>query len=344
MATTPKRIETLVGFFLFVGLALLGVLIMQFGRFADRFHGVYSVTVSFSDASGLIKGSQVRLSGAMVGQVVEEPALTSDGRIEVEMVIRKDTPKIDKNSIFQIGSLSILGDKAIMITPPGTLGEQAGEYIKDGDFVQGAEAGGLEALQTDAEQIASDAALLISRGKTTLSKVDGALDDLRLVSGQLAESLERINTGLITDENIAKFTNTLDSLDGAAGNIREASLDIKPLLADAQEAIRDFDLAAKAAEGTFTQASAEISKLGPALQKVPRTVESISEVADEARGALKSVKGSEGLLGSLAYDRDMKGDAKTFMRNLRHYGILRYKDAETPDERDPRNRFRGRRR
>jgi hypothetical protein len=32
------------------------------------------------------------------------------------------------------------------------------------------------------------------------------------------------------------------------------------------------------------------------------------------------------------------------MRNLRHYGILRYKDAETTDERDPRDRFRGRRR
>ncbi|MEE2623910.1 MAG: hypothetical protein VYA46_06770, partial [Verrucomicrobiota bacterium] len=85
-------------------------------------------------------------------------------------------------------------------------------------------------------------------------------------------------------------------------------------------------------------------KLGPALQKVPRTVEALSKVADEARGALQSVKGSEGLLGSLAYDRDMKGDAKTFMRNLRHYGILRYKDAETTDERDPRDRFRGGRR
>ena len=55
MANSPKRIETLVGFFLFVGLALLGVLIMQFGRFADRFRGVYTITATFSDASGLIK-------------------------------------------------------------------------------------------------------------------------------------------------------------------------------------------------------------------------------------------------------------------------------------------------
>ena len=208
----------------------------------------------------------------------------------------------------------------------------------------GAEAGGLDALQTDAAQIASDAAVLISRGKTTLTKVDSALDDLQTVSGQLSESLDRINTGLITEENMAKVASALENLDGAAGTIREASLEIQPLLADAQNAVQSFDKAAKAAEGTFSQASSEITKLGPTLQKVPEAVDSISEVVDEAKGALNSVKTSEGLLGSLAYDRDMKGDAKTFMRNLRHYGILRYKDEETPDERDPRNRFRGRRR
>ena len=38
------------------------------------------------------------------------------------------------------------------------------------------------------------------------------------------------------------------------------------------------------------------------------------------------------LLGTLAYDREMKGDAKTFMKNLRHHGLLRYKDNETVDE------------
>ena len=344
MANSPKRIETLVGFFLFVGLAMLGVLIMQFGRFADRFRGVYSLTVTFSDASGLIKGSQVRLSGAQVGQVVEEPSLTDEGEIEVDVVIRKSTPKIDRNSVFQVTSLSILGDKAITISPPRPPEQKSGTYIKDGDFIIGSEAGGLDALQTDAEQIASDAAALISRGKTTLTKVDNALDDLRTVSGQLSESLDKINSGLITDDNIAKISRSLENLDGATESIREASSEIKPLIAGAQDAMASFDSAAKAAEGTFSQASSEISKLGPTLQKVPEAVDSISEVATEARGALNSVTKSEGLLGSLAYDRDMKGDAKTFMRNLRHYGILRYKDAETPEENDPRDRFRGKRR
>ena len=42
MATSTRRTETLVGFFLFVGLAVRGMLVMQFGRFTERFRGGYT--------------------------------------------------------------------------------------------------------------------------------------------------------------------------------------------------------------------------------------------------------------------------------------------------------------
>ena len=58
---------------------------------------------------------------------------------------------------------------------------------------------------------------------------------------------------------------------------------------------------------------------------------------------LRNVEQGDGLLGTLAYDRDVSDDAKVFIRNLRQQGILRYRDKETPQD-DPRNRFRGRRR
>lgn len=346
MATLPKRIETLVGFFLFVGLSILGLLILQFGRFTDRLHGVYTVKVSFSDAAGVIKGSAVRLSGAKVGQVVKEPQLTDDGKkVIIELVIRKNTPPIDRNATFQVASLSILGDKVIVITPPRPPDRlPANVDLQDGDFVEGGEATGLGALQSDAEDIASKAADLLSRGGTTLTNIDGALDEMRSVASQLSESLDRVNTGILSDENMKNFSDSLAGLKGATENIEGASMEIKPLIAEAKEAVRSFDRAAEGAEGTFAQASSEISKLGPALRKVPEAVESISGVAEDARETLQSVKKSEGLLGTLAYDREVKDDAKTFLRNLRHYGILRYRDAATFEERDPRNRFRGRRR
>ncbi len=354
MTNSPKHTETLVGFFLFLGLGVLGTLIMQYGRFAERFRGVYTVRVSFSDASGLIKGSQVRLAGAQVGRVVKEPKLTDDGRVVVEMAIREDTPKLDTKSIIQISSLSLLGDKAIMITPPKPGEERNGDYFEDlgpNDVIEGGGPSGLEALQGDAETIASNAAVLMARGRNTLSKIDNALDELRSVTGLLTESIDRVNSGILADENMENFTGALADLRDATGSIRDASMDIKPLIGDAKLAIKSFDQAAEEAQGTFAQASSEISRLGPAIEKVPRAVNSIAEAADEvaqaasdASDTIRSVKNGDGLLGTLAYDREVKDDAKGFIRNLRHYGILRYRDAATFDERDPRNRFRGRRR
>jgi ABC-type transporter Mla subunit MlaD len=76
MATTERRTEFVVGLFLFIGLILLGALIVQFGRFGDRVRGHYPITVVFDDASGLIKGSEVRMGGARIGKVEEHPELT----------------------------------------------------------------------------------------------------------------------------------------------------------------------------------------------------------------------------------------------------------------------------
>lgn len=343
MENSPKRTEVLVGFFVFLGLALLGTLIMQFGRFTDRFRGVYKVTVSFEDASGLIKGSQVRMAGAKVGQVVGEPQLTPEGTIVVEIGIRDDTPKLDKNTSFQIASLSILGDKAITITPPPPE-ERAGKYLEDGDHVHGGEPGGLDALQSDAQAIAMDVAAFFSEGRETLDKVDGALEELQTAAGKLSSSIDRINTGLLSEENVENVSGAIADLRGTTANIKEASGEFQPLLVDAKRAIASFDQAAEAAQGTFAQASSEISKLGPALERVPAAVDSLAGVADDARETLQSVQSSDGLLGTLAYDREVKNDAKDFLRNLRQYGILRYRDESTFDERDPRNRFRGRRR
>jgi hypothetical protein len=98
------------------------------------------------------------------------------------------------------------------------------------------------------------------------------------------------------------------------------------------------------ARGTFAKANSQIDHLEPALREVPQAIRNISEVAESATEALSDIKSSDGLIGTLAYDKEIKSDSKTFVKNLRRYGILGYRDAETYDENDPRERFKGRRR
>jgi ABC-type transporter Mla subunit MlaD len=340
MARRSKRTETLVGLFLFVGLTLLGGLIVEYGRFGDRMRGAYTIIVEFQDASGVIKGSEVRRGGVKIGQVAAKPVLGQNRRVRVTIVIREDQP-LPKNAVFQIISLTLLGDKAIVVSIPD---DASSEMLADGDMIPGGGQSGLEAIQSDAQVIAADARILMGNARTTLLKLDAALDDVRAVAGRLTEGVETLNEDLLSDSNLSNFSETLANLKEATHHINEASDDLAPILADARKSVRSVASAAEAAEGTFTRASSEMDKIEPALREVPGAVRSIKTAANAATQTLEGLQNPDGLIGSLATDGEVTTDAKTFMKNLRRYGILGYRDAETFDEDDPRNRFRGKRR
>ena len=74
-AQSEKTLELKVGAFVIVGLAVLAILVVQFGRVGEGFKTYYGLTVKFPDASGLLKGSDVLLAGAKIGRVSEGPRL-----------------------------------------------------------------------------------------------------------------------------------------------------------------------------------------------------------------------------------------------------------------------------
>ncbi|MGB1128477.1 MAG: MlaD family protein [Haloferula sp.] len=332
MTDSPRKTEAMVGLFIFIGLALLGALIVQFGRFGDRFIGKYPLTVVFDDAAGLIRGSEVRMGGAEIGKVATHPSLNDEVKVEVQVDI-DERIRIPTGSSFQISSASILGDKLIVITPPA---ESTGTFIEADSLVIGAGPSGLDALQTNAEAVSRDARqLLVDAGKT-MTQIDGAIEDIRTATGELTTTLRRVNQGILTDKNLAHLETTLS-------NLEQASSGLEPTLADTRKAIQSVEGAAEEARLTFAEATARIEELGPALEEIPEAVASLSRAADQAAETLDQVEQGKGLLGTLAYDEEVSNDAKAFMKNLKQQGILRYRDTETPEE-DPRNRFRSRRR
>src|SRR6266545_8320780 len=75
-----RGLEFKVGAFVFVGLAMLGALVVQFGRLGEGLKTYYPLTVRFNDASGLLKGSDVLLAGAKIGKVAGGPRMVRDGQ------------------------------------------------------------------------------------------------------------------------------------------------------------------------------------------------------------------------------------------------------------------------
>ncbi|GAA5495344.1 ABC-type transporter Mla maintaining outer membrane lipid asymmetry, component MlaD [Rubritalea squalenifaciens DSM 18772] len=348
MGLKEKRSETLVGLFVLVGLLALGGLILQFGKFSDKFKGEYTLFVEFKDASGLIEGSEVRMGGARVGKVINKPRLTDDLTVMVELSV-DERVKLYKGSEFLIQSVTLLGDKMVVVVPPEIKSEQ---YYADGDFIMGGGAGGLDALQSDAESVARDARGLMKDARTSLLKVDAALDDIRAVAGRLSETLEKVNSEILDDQNTNNLRETFANLEQTSAKFKNASEQLDPVMQDLRGAITSVKNAADSADKTFASANEQIKKLEPALAEVPVAVSSLSDTAkkagaflDQASSTVGKLEEGDGLLGAITTDEEVGTDAKTFIKNLKRYGILGYKDDETKDDSDARkSRYRGPRR
>jgi len=340
MSAQGKRTEVIVGLFLLIGLMVLGGLILQFGRFGDRLRGHYPLSVVFDDASGLIKGSDVRMGGAKIGKVAERPELNNKLKVQVELLI-DERVKIPVGSEFGIESATLLGDKLVVITLPDEIST---EFIKPGTRLPGAGKTGLEALQENAVKFSEDARKMIVQAEGALENLDSAVTDIRGATAGLNEMIAKINGRVLSEDNLGRFDRSLADLETTLADVKQAGTGLAPAIDEARDAIGSIKDAADGAQKTLAKADEKIDALGPALEQVPGAVKSLGQVAAKAASALDQMESGEGLLGTLAYDRDVSTDAKVFIGNLRQYGILRYRDAEMAKENDPRNRYRGRRR
>ena len=73
-----RGLELKVGMFVFVGLAVLAALVVQFGRLGEGFKSYYDLTVHFPMRAGCSKGSDVLMGGAKIGRVSGRPRLSHE--------------------------------------------------------------------------------------------------------------------------------------------------------------------------------------------------------------------------------------------------------------------------
>ena len=343
MPTREKRRETTAGLFVLIGLLLLGGLVVQFGRFGDKFKDHYPLYIEFPDTDGVIKGSEIRLRGAKVGRVATKPELSISGAsssVKMEIRIRNDV-QIPVDSTFQISSSGFIGDKFIDIRPPEI---QSGNYYESGDTIMGAGSGGFDAIKSDAENIAKDASILLKDAKHTFVKIDKALAEITRLGQNLNVTMTKVNTSFLSDENLDNLSKAISNFETASQDIASASKDLKPTITDAKKTMTSLSKAADSADTLFSDAQKEIKHIEPALRDLPKAVQSITRAADKAEETMDALQNKDGLVGAMAYDRETGNNAKEFVRNLKRYGILRYRDDSTKDERDPRKKFRGSRR
>src|ERR1700761_2963206 len=150
-----KGKEFIAGLFLLVGLALIAGLIILFGEVPDLFKPVYHVTVKFTDASGLLKGSDVYLAGAVIGKVTTDPLYIPEKQeVEVHLKINQNV-KIRQDAQYVIGDSGLLGDRFVVVKPKKLNVGETDEtpYINDGDEIQGVQDTGLADIMNSSKPL-----------------------------------------------------------------------------------------------------------------------------------------------------------------------------------------------
>ena len=208
MSTERKNLELTVGLFLFIGFAIIATLVVVFGRVGQGFQKMYTITVEFPNAGGLIKGSDVLLSGVRIGMTKKAPAFTGQNyQAEVELSI-KESAKIPRQSVFEIHTNGMLGDSFIDVTPPAHF--TPADFAADGERIVGKRAGGFEELTTKGSK------MIDTLNDRVLLKVSDELDEIKVAT-------KNINAQLLTARNMKNLEDTLANLKKASNEFSEAS-------------------------------------------------------------------------------------------------------------------------
>jgi phospholipid/cholesterol/gamma-HCH transport system substrate-binding protein len=227
-----RGLEFKVGAFVFVGLAMLGALVVQFGRLGEGFKNYYPVTVRFSDASGLLKGSDVLLAGAKIGKVSGGPRMVREGNgVDVPLKIY-DYVKVPEGSKFTVGSSGLLGDRFVNVTmPPG----QRKAYLPPNAYISGTRETGIDDLTREGGALVSDLRGTVQKLDTTVTQLnEQALSSANMEN--LKSSLAHLNeaTGAFADSS-KKLGGVIDKADSVMDSAKQAADDLQKVLNSATQ-------------------------------------------------------------------------------------------------------------
>ena len=217
--------EFKVGIFVFVGLAMLGALLVQFGRLGEGFKTYYPLTVRFTNASGLLKGSDVLLAGARIGKVAGGPRLVREGDgVAVPLKIY-DYVKVPEGTKFTVGSSGLLGDRFVVVTPPPG---QPKAYLPPNAYINGTRETGIDDLTQQGGALVGDLRTTVQKlNQETLSaqnmeNLKSSMEHLNQATSALAESSKKLD-GVIeqTDSTMASAKKAVDSLQDAIADTRK---------------------------------------------------------------------------------------------------------------------------
>ena len=269
--------ELKIGILAVLALVLAAMLILAVGGQGGFSWERYELKTKFADVKGLKSGAVVRVAGVEVGKVTDVALAGSEVEVTLE-VNEENQQRITSESRASIGSLSLLGEPVIDVTP-----STQGTPLKDGDFLQAGRAPG---------QLSD-----VAEGATqSLEQITGILRDIRGGKGTVGR--------LFTDDAVYKEVQRLvASAEDVAGHLSRGEGTLGMLIRD-PAAYRSFNASLADLQQMTRRINAGEGSLGRLLRDdaMAKSLASASGNIDQLTGRLNR---GEGTAGKLLTDKEL---------------------------------------
>jgi ABC-type transporter Mla subunit MlaD len=286
-----SRLEWKVGLFVFIGLALLAGLLLQFSKGTTFFRPTYRILLRAQSAGGLKLRSVVLMAGVQIGTVSDVSLGTQGTNVIITLKIYS-TFEVHKDARFAIESSGFLGDQYIAIIP--TLNQKP--MYQDGDSAS-AEA------PFNLQEVARSAAGFITHIDETAHNLNAAIADIRrLVLNE--NTLTNLSVSVANLRVISeKAVNSVDSLNQLiAAN--------QPWLAESGS---NFVAFSARLNGVANGVGDLIATNSPDIRDAVKNIDSATVVLKTMADDLHAGKG---LAGSLIANEQLAADVARIASNL----------------------------
>jgi len=288
---SKSRFETKVGLFVFVGLALIAILLVQFRKGLSFFKPTHQLLLLAPDVGGVKPNAAVMMSGVQIGSV-ESIKLTPQGN-EVMLTLKLYKQyRIHKDARFSIQQSGFLGDQYVAVSPT----KNEGEVFKDGEMAR-AEA------PFNLQEVARSATLLLQHVEDTAQKLNDAIVDVhRLVLNEA--TLTNLANSAITLRKVSeRALITIDSV----GSLVDSNA---PVLAVSSSNLMAFSAELKQAT---TNLNLLIEENKPALD---HAVKNIADSTEILKSLMTDVQAGKGTAGALLRNEQMAANLSNVVYNL----------------------------
>jgi phospholipid/cholesterol/gamma-HCH transport system substrate-binding protein len=283
----------------------------------------YELRTKFADVKGLKSGAVVRVAGVEVGKVTDVALAGQEVEVTLE-VNEENQSRITTESRTSIGSLSLLGEPIIDITPSTT-----GTPLKDGDYIQSSRAAGqLSDVAESATQTLEQLTGIVREvraGKGTVGKLftdEAVYKEMQRLIGSAEDVTAQLSRGNGTLAMLVRDPVAYQRFNAALGDLQEMTKQIRAGEGSLGKLLND-DAFAK----SLSSATANFDAITDGLKRGEGTAgrlltdkelyERFNAIAARFDGLAANLEKGQGTAGQLLHDKQLYENMNSAASELR---------------------------